>query len=103
MSHYLVTGVAGFIASQVAQLLLSQGHTVVGLDNVDDAYDVRVKEWRLAQLEGQPGFTFYRADISQREPLVELFAKLCAEMRPEAVINLAARAGVRQSVFDPWV
>ena len=103
MSHYLVTGVAGFIASQVAQLLLSLGHTVVGLDNVNDAYDVRVKEWRLAQLEGRPGFTFYRTDISQREALSATFETLLAEGRPEAVINLAARAGVRYSVQNPWV
>jgi nucleoside-diphosphate-sugar epimerase len=103
MSHYLVTGVAGFIASQVAQQLLAQGHTVVGLDNVNDAYDVRVKEWRLAQLEGRPGFTFYRTDIRDREGLAETFAMLLSESRPEAVINLAARAGVRYSVQNPWI
>ena len=103
MGHYLVTGVAGFIASQVARQLLAQGHTVAGLDNVNDAYDVRVKEWRLAQLEGQPGFTFYRADISDREGLSETFAGLLAQAKPEAVINLAARAGVRTSVENPWV
>jgi UDP-glucuronate 4-epimerase len=103
MSHYLVTGVAGFIASQVAQLLLSQGHTVAGLDNVNDAYDVRVKEWRLAQLEGQPGFTFRRADISDREALSAAFDAFLSDARPEAVINLAARAGVRTSVQNPWV
>jgi len=103
MGHYLVTGVAGFIASQVAQRLLSQGHTVVGLDNVNDAYDVRVKEWRLAQLVGRPGFTFRRADISDREALSTAFDVLTSDARPEAVINLAARAGVRTSVQNPWV
>jgi nucleoside-diphosphate-sugar epimerase len=103
MGHYLVTGVAGFIASQVAQQLLSEGHTVVGLDNLNDAYDVRVKEWRLAQLEGRPGFTFRKADISSREAISAEFDALLSEGRPEAVINLAARAGVRYSVQDPWV
>jgi len=103
MGYYLVTGVAGFIASQVARLLLSEGHTVVGVDIVDDAYDVRVKEWRLAQLEGWPGYTFHRVDIVQREALTDLFARCCAEKPYDAVINLAARAGVRQSVLDPWV
>jgi UDP-glucuronate 4-epimerase len=103
MSHYLVTGVAGFIASQVTQQLLSQGHTVVGLDNINEAYDVRVKEWRLAQLEGQPGFTFRRADISDREALSAAFDAFLSDARPEAVINLAARAGVRTSVQNPWV
>jgi UDP-glucuronate 4-epimerase len=103
MGHYLVTGVAGFIASQVAQLLLSQGHTVVGLDNVNDAYDVRVKEWRLAQLEGRPGFTFRRADISDREALSTAFEVFLSDARPDAVINLAARAGVRTSVQNPWI
>ena len=103
MSHYLVTGVAGFIASQVAQLLLSQGHTVVGLDNLNDAYDARLKEWRLAQLKAQPGFCFRRTDISDREALTAAFDALLADARPQAVINLAARAGVRYSVQNPWV
>jgi nucleoside-diphosphate-sugar epimerase len=103
MGHYLVTGVAGFIASQVAQQLLSLGHTVVGLDNLNDAYDVRIKEWRLAQLTPQPGFSFQRVDISHHEALAETFGVLMADKRPEAVINLAARAGVRYSVENPWV
>lgn len=103
MSHYLVTGVAGFIASQVAQQLLAQGHTVVGLDNLNDAYDVRVKEWRLARLQGQAGFGFARVDIADRAALARAFEVLLAQERPEAVINLAARAGVRYSVENPWV
>ena len=103
MGHYFVTGVAGFIASQVAQQLLAQGHTVVGLDNLNDAYDVRVKEWRLARLQGQAGFTFERVDIADREALADASGALFAEGRPEAVINLAARAGVRYSVENPWV
>jgi len=102
MSHYLVTGVAGFIASNVARRLLDQGHTVVGVDNVNDAYDVRMKEWRLAQIEGQPGFEFHRLDITDREAMATTFARLHTHTPFDAVINLAARAGVRQSVQDPW-
>ena len=56
VSAYLVTGVAGFIASKVAEFLLAEGHVVIGVDNLNDAYDVRLKQWRLAQLEGKPGF-----------------------------------------------
>ena len=58
--NFLVTGVAGFIASKVAEFLLADGHTVVGIDNLNDAYDVRLKQWRLAQLEGKPGFAFHQ-------------------------------------------
>jgi UDP-glucuronate 4-epimerase len=98
--HLLVTGAAGFIASRTIQLLLADGHTVTGLDNLNDAYDVRLKRWRLARLQGQPGFDFHTIDITNREQLAGLWAA-----RPgfEAVINLAARAGVRQSVENPWI
>jgi UDP-glucuronate 4-epimerase len=103
MSHYLVTGVAGFIASRVAERLLGEGHTVVGVDNLNDAYDVRVKEWRLARIEGQPGFEFYHLDITDRVALSDAFSRFVARAPFDAVINLAARAGVRHSVEDPWV
>ncbi len=96
MSDYLVTGAAGFIGSRVASMLLGDGHTVVGIDNLNDAYDVRLKNWRLAQLKPQPGFTFEQVDIADREAL---FAALVGR-RAEGVINLAARAGVRPSVAD---
>jgi UDP-glucuronate 4-epimerase len=116
MAHYLVTGVAGFIGSKVAQVLLSQGHTLLGLDNLNEAYDVRLKTWRLAQLECERGFEFRRLDITDREALHRLFddrrrttdeAGPVARRQPatipfDAVVNLAARAGVRQSVRDPW-
>ena len=98
MGRYLLTGVAGFIASKVAELLLADGHTVVGVDNLNDAYDVRLKQWRLAQLEGRPGFEFSKLDICDRGGLRQLF-----DTGFDAAINLAARAGVRQSVADPWV
>ncbi len=99
MSHYLVTGAAGFIASRVAGMLLEAGHRVTGVDNLNEAYDVRMKEYRLKQLTGHPGFTFHKLDISRREELEQIDAGA-----PLAgVINLAARAGVRQSVENPWV
>jgi UDP-glucuronate 4-epimerase len=100
MSQYLVTGVAGFIAARVTEMLLEDGHTVVGLDNLNDAYDVRIKHWRLNQLKGRQGFTFHKLDISDRKAMAALASQ---EAAFEAVINLAARAGVRQSVEDPWV
>jgi len=101
MAFYLVTGVAGFIASKVAELLLSQGHSVVGLDDLNHAYDVRLKEWRLKGLMNRQGFSFHKVDICDRDALEGFFH---AQDSPfDAVINLAARAGVRQSVEDPWV
>jgi nucleoside-diphosphate-sugar epimerase len=97
MANYLVTGTAGFIASRVSELLLAAGQTVTGVDNLNDAYDVRVKEYRLNRLLPQPGFTFLRLDISQREAI----DRLADAGSFAAVINLAARAGVRASVRFP--
>jgi UDP-glucuronate 4-epimerase len=99
MARYLVTGAAGFIASRVTSLLIEAGHSVVGIDNMNDAYDVRMKEYRLARLQALPGFSFQQLDIADRERV----AALAAEGPFDAVINLAARAGVRQSVANPWV
>ena len=98
MSNYLVSGCAGFIASKVTELLLSQGHEVTGIDNINDAYDPRLKHWRLDQIKGNAGFTFHRLDICDRDRLKNVF-----NQGFDAVINLAARAGVRQSVENPWV
>lgn len=98
MANYLLTGAAGFIGSKVAEVLLADGHTVVGVDNLNDAYDVRLKHWRLAQLEAQPGFAFHHLDITDRSALANL-----VDSPFDAVINLAARAGVRPSVQNPWV
>lgn len=95
---YLVTGCAGFIGWKVTEFLLAAGHTVVGVDNMNAAYDTQVKQWRLQQLEGTPNFYFHRSDICDREALREIF-----NTSYDAVINLAARAGVRQSVENPWV
>jgi len=98
MADFLITGVAGFIASRVAELLLEQDYRVVGVDNMNDAYEPRLKEWRLAKLRSLPGFTFHHLDIADRHAVERLPPLDC-----QAVINLAARAGVRQSVSDPWV
>ena len=104
MFHYLVTGCAGFIASRVTALLLADGHQVTGIDNMNDAYDVRLKEWRLAQIVDHPNFAFHRLDICDQPALTDLFTQHAARHTPfAAIINLAARAGVRQSVENPWV
>ena len=100
MTHYLLTGAAGFIAARVAERLLEAGHTVVGVDNLNTAYDVRLKTWRLARLRAQANFTFYQLDIVDRPALEALWA---AGPAFAGVINLAARAGVRQSIEAPEV
>jgi len=100
MARYLVTGAAGFIASRVTEFLLADGHSVIGVDNLNNTYDVRMKEYRLQKLVGLPGFTFRRMDISDRQQVNELSAEVGYV---DAVINLAARAGVRSSVENPWV
>jgi nucleoside-diphosphate-sugar epimerase len=101
MSTYLLTGAAGFIASRVAEMLLDAGHSIVGVDNLNDAYDVRMKEYRLKKLSGRQGFSFHQLDISSREALDTPYAIRHTPF--DGVINLAARAGVRQSVENPWV
>ena len=100
MGHYLVTGAAGFIGARTSEMLIGQGHTVIGVDNMNDAYDVRIKEFRLRKLQTLKNFEFARDDISDKEIVHRLSS---AVHRPfDAVINLAARAGVRYSVSDPW-
>lgn len=100
MALYWVTGAAGFIGHRVSQLLCDAGHSVVGLDNLNDSYDPCIKDWRLGQLRACEGFKFARQDICDFAG-VEALAQ--AHGRPEAIIHLAARAGVRQSVIDPWI
>jgi len=94
----LVTGCAGFIGWRTAQLLLERGVEVWGIDELNHAYDVRLKHWRLKQLRRRSGFRFQRMDVCDRPSLEGLFRA----QRFEAVVNLAARAGVRQSLRDPW-
>lgn len=100
--NVLVTGAAGFIGWKVTEFLLAEGYTVMGVDNLNDAYDVRLKHWRLEQIKDHPNFTFHRLDITNQRELRELW-KLKGTTPFIAVINLAARAGVRQSVENPWV
>lgn len=97
MPTYLVTGAAGFIGHWLAARLLDSGAEVVGLDNLNDAYDPVVKHWRLAQLERRAGFRFARADITDRSCLDAEFKRA----RFAAVFHLAARAGAPQSVARP--
>ena len=97
----LITGAAGFIASKTCEMLLDEGREVVGVDNMNDAYDVRLKDWRLSRLKGRENFRFERMDISDRKDVADLFSS--EKEGFEAVINLAARAGVRQSVENPWI
>ena len=93
----LVTGAAGFIGFHVARRLLQNGRKVVGLDNVNDYYDPRLKEARLAELAKLPGFTFVKLDLAEREAMAALFA----EYKFPQVVHLAAQAGVRYSLVNP--
>jgi nucleoside-diphosphate-sugar epimerase len=122
MARYLVTGVAGFIASRVAEMLLAAGHAVVGLDNLNDYYDVRLKDYRLAKLLDETApfgpdaknsryagggrrtaaggrFVFEQADVEDLAALEKLFL----EFKFDAVFNLAARAGVQASLENPHI
>jgi len=93
----LVTGTAGFIGSTVAHRLLDQGHEVIGLDEVNDYYDVNLKLARLARLTPRTGFTEARIRLQDRDAMERLFA----DFRPQRVIHLAAQAGVRYSLTHP--
>lgn len=95
---YLVTGVAGFIGFHVASQLCAAGHQVVGIDNLNDYYEVSLKEARLAQLASFPHFQFERLDLADREAMAALFAR----HRFERVIHLGAQAGVRYSIDNPF-
>lgn len=100
----LVTGAAGFIGARVCELLIEEGHTLVALDLFNHAYDVRLKQWRADRLAQQYGLAISRIDISDRHALDGFFEQAAHDGAAiDAVINLAGRAGVRQSVIDPWV
>lgn len=98
MEKILLTGCCGFIGSKVGELLLKKNCRVLGIDEVNDYYDVRLKEWRLARLKEDKNFTFVKEDIAS--PGVRDAVK---SFEPGAIINLAARAGVRASMKDPFV
>ncbi|HOJ02220.1 MAG TPA: GDP-mannose 4,6-dehydratase [Anaerolineaceae bacterium] len=99
MATYVVTGAAGFIASKVCEFLLEADNSVIGIDNFDPMYDLRLKDWRLKRLQAFPKFTFHREDICNLTILRDIFS---TSLQVDAVINLAAKAGVRDSVLDPW-
>lgn len=93
----LVTGAAGFIGFHLAKRLLSLGASVCGIDNLNDYYDVSLKEARLTILEKEPAFTFARGDLANEAAVTKLFE----DFRPDIVVNLAAQAGVRYSIDNP--
>lgn len=99
MTKILVTGAAGFIGYHTSARLLERGDEVVGIDNLNDYYDVALKHARLARLEGRKGFTFAKVDLRDQSAMSRTFA----EHRPEIVVNLAAQAGVRHSLTHPHV
>lgn len=95
----LVTGVAGFIGMHCARKLLDDGHEIVGIDNLNDYYDVALKEDRLKLLKGYKSFRFLKLDIKDQKDVVDLFKK----ESPQRVLHLAAQAGVRYSIQNPYV
>ncbi|MBQ2000050.1 MAG: SDR family NAD(P)-dependent oxidoreductase, partial [Spirochaetales bacterium] len=99
MNKILVTGAAGFIGARTTEVLLEQGMNVVGVDNLNDYYDVLLKEHRLSALKENKNFHFYHTDIEDIQAMHSIFE----EHSFDAVINLAARAGVRYSQENPFV
>ncbi len=97
-SKILITGAAGFIGFHLAKFMLERGHFVVGLDNLNNYYDPKLKEDRLDILRAYGNFVFYRADLNEKPVVDEVFAAC----RPEYVVNLAAQAGVRYSIENPY-
>jgi len=95
----IVTGAAGFIGNKVSEMLLGDGSDVIGIDNLNDYYDTKLKLWRLESLKKSDNFKFYQIDIENYDGLNAIFK----EHSPEAVINLAARAGVRYSLQNPFI
>ncbi|MEH2116019.1 NAD-dependent epimerase [Nostoc sp.] len=98
MVKVLVTGAAGFIGFHLSQRLLISGSEVIGLDNLNDYYDVNLKKARLAKLQDHSNFKFYKLDLADREGMAALFAEECFDL----VVNLAAQPGVRYSLTNPY-
>ncbi len=95
----LLTGAAGFIGARTAEMLIEAGHQVVGIDNLNNYYDISLKRYRLSKVENSEGFSFYEVDIEDKKSLDEYFKKYDFD----AVVNMAARAGVRASLRNPFV
>ena len=95
MPRYIVTGAAGFIASRVCEFLLAEGHTVIGIDNMNDSYDVRLKDWRLSRLQGNPNFVFIQKDICDFSEMQKVFEN---NRSIDGVFNLAARDGFEKRI-----
>lgn len=99
MKKVLLTGAAGFIGARIGELLLTRGYRVVGIDNMNNYYDVRLKRYRLNRLMAHSCFSFYGCDIEDQAVLSRIFNK----HKFDAILNLAARAGVRYSIVDPSI
>ncbi|MGA8241839.1 MAG: NAD-dependent epimerase/dehydratase family protein, partial [Desulfobacterales bacterium] len=98
VNNVLVTGAAGFIGFHLTRRLLSNGVNVTGIDDLNPYYDVKLKEDRLQILQAEPNFSFYKSNIAEREKLVDIF-----DAQPfDVVVNLAAQAGVRYSLQNPF-
>ncbi len=98
----LVTGAAGFIGSHVAHALLNRGQDVIGVDNLNAYYDVALKEARLARLQAHKGFTFHKLNIADRDAILDLAKGPGRAAKVEGIVHLAAQAGVRASLTDPY-
>ena len=99
MNKVFLTGCAGFIGHKTTELLLNNGYEVLGVDNMNDYYDVRIKEWRLNKIKENSNFIFKNIDIENYDELNKIFLAY----KFDAIINLAARAGVRYSMENPYV
>lgn len=99
MQTYFITGVAGFIGSNLAKRILTEEKNVqvIGLDNMNEYYDIKIKEWRLAELNKCDNFKFIKGDLADKETVENIFK----EYHPDIVVNLAAQAGVRYSITNP--
>jgi UDP-glucuronate 4-epimerase len=98
MKTILVTGAAGFIGYHLAEALLSSGQRVIGVDSMSPYYDVRIKRKRLTLLRKYPTFSFYKTSVAKYSS----FEKLLKKTKPDEIVHLAAQAGVRYSLVDPW-
>ena len=97
---YLITGVAGFIGANLAKRILNLKNEkihIIGIDNLNDYYDVKLKEYRLSELQKFDKFEFIKCDIANKEKIGQIFEKY----KPDIVVNLAAQAGVRYSITNP--